>query len=137
MTLLNGTSTTRRKFIFSGLAGGIATAVTLKVASPAEASEETELGAALIKAKSVPLHGGKIVKGKYVVTQPSKNVFKCFSAICTHQGCTVATVSHGTINCPCHGSKYSIRDGHVVRGPAPRGLAKKKIVKKKGVIRLV
>jgi Rieske Fe-S protein len=32
-------------------------------------------------------------------------------------------VSNGTINCPCHGSKYSIKDGSVVRGPAPSPLA--------------
>jgi Rieske Fe-S protein len=41
----------------------------------------------------------------------------------THQGCTVSTVSDGTINCPCHGSKFSITNGSVVGGPAPSPLA--------------
>jgi Rieske Fe-S protein len=41
-----------------------------------------------------------------------------FSAICTHQGCTVASVSGGTINCACHGSKFDAKTGEVVNGPA-------------------
>jgi Rieske Fe-S protein len=57
-----------------------------------------------------------------VVTQPSAGQFKAFSAICTHQGCTVAEVRAGTINCPCHGSRFSAVDGSVVNGPAARPL---------------
>ena len=33
-----------------------------------------------------------------------------------------------TINCPCHGSKYSAADGSVVAGPAPSPLAAKDVV---------
>jgi ferredoxin len=32
-------------------------------------------------------------------------------------------VSGGTINCPCHGSKFSVSNGSVVAGPAPSALA--------------
>jgi Rieske Fe-S protein len=72
----------------------------------------------------IPVGGGKVFTGKeVVVTQPTKGVFKCFTAVCTHQGCLVNDVSGGTINCPCHGSKYSIKDGSVVVPPAPRPLA--------------
>jgi Rieske Fe-S protein len=31
-------------------------------------------------------------------------------------------VVDGTINCPCHGSQFSIEDGSVVAGPAPSPL---------------
>ena len=69
------------------------------------------------------LHG-KIIDGKnIVITQPESGSFKAFSAICTHEGCIVNNVSNGTINCPCHGSKFSIKDGSVVNGPAPSPLA--------------
>jgi Rieske Fe-S protein len=67
----------------------------------------------------VPVGGGMVYPDQeVVVTQPSAGEFVGFSAICKHQGCLVATVSDGTINCPCHGSQYAIEDGAVVTGPA-------------------
>jgi Rieske Fe-S protein len=53
-----------------------------------------------------------------VLTQPKSGEFHGFSAVCTHAGCTVGSVSGGTINCPCHGSKFNITTGAVVNGPA-------------------
>jgi Rieske Fe-S protein len=50
-------------------------------------------------------------------------------------GCTVGSVSD-TINCPCHGSMFSIEDGSVVGGPAPSGLATKDLVVEGGSINL-
>jgi len=43
--------------------------------------------------------------------------------VCTHAGCIVGTVAGGTINCLCHGSKFSIANGSVVSGPATSPLA--------------
>jgi len=81
-----------------------------------------------IKTSDIPVGGGKVFEDQgLVITQPTAGSFKGFSATCTHQGCTVATVTDGTINCPCHGSKYSIEDGSVKGGPAPRGLAAKNL----------
>jgi Rieske Fe-S protein len=76
-------------------------------------------GGALAKKSDIPVGGGTIFdRQKVVVTQPTAGDFKAFSAICTHQGCTLSSVKGGTINCPCHGSKYSITDGSVkVAGP--------------------
>jgi Rieske Fe-S protein len=72
----------------------------------------------------VPAGGGKILADKkIVITQPRGGSFEAFSAVCTHLGCTVSSVSGGTINCPCHGSKFSISNGSVVAGPAPSALA--------------
>jgi nitrite reductase/ring-hydroxylating ferredoxin subunit len=92
-------------------------------------------GKVTLKESAVPVGGGKILASdKVVVTQPSKGDFKAFSAICTHQGCTVGTISGGEIICPCHGSHYSIKDGSVTSGPAPSPLPAKKLVVKNGDI---
>jgi Rieske Fe-S protein len=80
----------------------------------------------LTTVSEIPVGGGRVFEAqKVVVTQPTAGTIKAFSAVCTHQGCTVAGVSGGTVNCPCHGSRYRISDGSVVNGPAPRSLAAK------------
>jgi Rieske Fe-S protein len=81
-----------------------------------------------IKISEIPVGGGKIFADqKLVVTQPSSGDFKAFSAVCTHAGCVVSRISDGTIDCPCHGSKYSIEDGSVEDGPAPKPLPEKTV----------
>lgn len=81
-------------------------------------------GAALAKTADVPVGGGFIdAAAKIVVTQPTAGTYKGFTAICTHQGCTVNKVDKGVIICPCHGSQYSATDGSVKGGPAPKPLA--------------
>jgi Rieske Fe-S protein len=90
----------------------------------APATGSAAAAGALAATSQVPDGGGKIIDGKHIViTQPESGSFRAFSAICTHQGCIVSSVSKGTINCPCHGSKFSIKDGSVVNGPAPSPLA--------------
>jgi Rieske Fe-S protein len=81
----------------------------------------------MAKAADIPVGSGKIFPdAQTVITQPKNGEFKAFSAVCTHQGCIVATVTN-TINCDCHGSKYSITDGSVVNPPAPKPLPAKTI----------
>ncbi|MFJ7214873.1 Rieske (2Fe-2S) protein [Amycolatopsis sp. NPDC098790] len=93
----------------------------------------TELGAAA----DVPVGGGKVFADKQVVvTQPAAGRFAAFSAVCTHQGCTVDAVADGTINCPCHGSKFKIADGSVANGPASKALDKKTVTVANGKIKL-
>jgi Rieske Fe-S protein len=91
----------------------------------------------LTPTSAIPEGGGKIFdKQKVVVTQPTAGQFKAFSAVCTHLGCLVTQVSDGLIQCPCHGSEYSIEDGSVQGGPAPRPLPSEKISVANGEIRL-
>jgi Rieske Fe-S protein len=80
-------------------------------------------GTLLGQASEIPVGGGKVfTDAKVVVTQPTKGVFKGFSAVCTHVGCLCNQVADGTIDCPCHGSKFTITTGAVVAGPAPSPL---------------
>jgi Rieske Fe-S protein len=98
---------------------------------PAPASSSSSAGGGggaaanvLAKTSDVPVGGGKILaQQKIVITQPKAGTFHAFTAVCTHQGCIVDAVGNGTIDCPCHGSKFSVNNGAVVNGPATRPLA--------------
>ena len=65
----------------------------------------------------VPVGGGKVFPdNEVVVTQPTEGKFAGFKNKCTHQGCAMRDVTK-TINCSCHGSQFSIKDGANLRGP--------------------
>ena len=107
---------------YGGAGGGTTAAPSGPAAStPAAAGN----GASALAATSeIPVGSGKIfTPEKVVVTQPVSGDFRAFSAVCTHMGCIVSQISGGTIDCPCHGSQFSIKDGSVVSGPAPSPLA--------------
>lgn len=105
----------------SSPAGTGAGAGTGAPAAPAATSPSG--GSALASTNQIPVGGGMVFSSdKVVVTQPTQGDFKGFSAICTHMQCTVDQVADGTIDCPCHGSKFSVKDGSVVSGPAPSPL---------------
>ncbi|HEX4720917.1 MAG TPA: Rieske (2Fe-2S) protein [Pseudonocardiaceae bacterium] len=85
----------------------------------------------LTSTSAIPVGGGTIFADqKVVVTQPVAGEFKGFSTTCTHLGCQVDKVADGLIQCPCHGSRYSVVDGSVKAGPAPRPLPAQKITVK-------
>lgn len=98
-------------------------------ATPSAAASAPAGGAkAIAKAADVPVGGGKVLKDeKLVITQPTAGSYRCFSAVCTHSGCLVNKVADGTIDCPCHDSKFKDTDGAVTKGPATRPLPEKKI----------
>jgi len=115
-------------------AGGGATSATSAAAAPAASAAASSPGSsgsasgALTGTSDIPVGGGKIFDTQLVVvTQPTAGEFKAFSAVCTHMGCTVNQIANGRIDCPCHGSEYSITDGAVLAGPAPRPLPAKTI----------
>ena len=116
----------------SAAAGNAATtpaAAGSTTASGAAAGASSSAGTKALAATSeIPVGSGMIFPGpQVVVTQPTAGEFKAFSAVCTHMGCIVNQISNGTIDCPCHGSQYSITTGDVVAGPAPRPLPAKQI----------
>jgi Rieske Fe-S protein len=92
--------------------------------SPSDSPTDSADPGGLVAKSKVPVGEGVILTGpKIVVTQPTAGNFKAFTAVCTHMGCTVGSIADGTITCPCHGSEYSIKDGSVKKGPAPKPLA--------------
>src|SRR5437764_9853902 len=103
-----------------GIAGGQPAQPASSSAAPAgSGSGAAAAPATLASTSDVPVGGGKILADKKIVlTQPKSGEFHGFSAVCTHAGCTVGSVSSGTINCPCHGSRFNITTGAVVNGPA-------------------
>ena len=111
----------RRAVVAGAVAlAGVAAGCARYGGEPAAPAPDTPAGDAVLgKAEDVPVGGGAVFRDqKIVVTQPTAGEFKGFSAVCTHQGCIVADVTDGTINCTCHGSKFEITDGAVVAGPA-------------------
>ncbi len=83
----------------------------------------------LATVSQIPAGGGVIFSGpKIVLTKGSDGTVHGFSAVCTHQACTVNNISGGVISCPCHGSRYDINTGAVVGGPAPSPLPKVAVV---------
>jgi Rieske Fe-S protein len=109
-------------------AGPTAAGTSAAASSSASAASGGSAAGALATTSEISVGSGMIFPAKLVVvTQPTAGEFKAFSAVCTHMGCTVSTISNGTIDCPCHGSQYSIKTGAVVGGPAPKPLPAKQI----------
>jgi Rieske Fe-S protein len=110
---------------------GAAAATSAAASTPASASSPSaasggSAAGALTATSAIPVGGGKIFAAQTtVVTQPTAGEFKVFSAVCTHMGCIVNQIADGRIDCPCHGSEYSIKDGAVLAGPAPKPLPAK------------
>jgi Rieske Fe-S protein len=142
-----GSGTTRRGVMLGaglvGVAGVVAACggsgggAAAEDGTPKAADGSANRGASLAKTSDIPVGGGKIFPDrKIVVTQPEPGTFKAFSATCTHRGCAVGSVSGGTINCPCHGSRFAIADASVTSGPADKPLPAQPITVEGGEIKL-
>lgn len=131
---------TTRRAVLGGAVAVSATAVLAACGGSSDTSKSSEGGTGsgsgsgaapngeVGTTADVPVGGGTVFQeAKIVVTQPTEGDFKAFTAVCTHSGCTVGSVKADIIQCNCHGSQYSAKDGSVTKGPAPKPLAAKKI----------
>ncbi|QCU77893.1 Rieske (2Fe-2S) protein [Citricoccus sp. SGAir0253] len=60
-----------------------------------------------------------------LLRRESAGTVHAFSAVCTHQGCTVAPATEAgrdVFACPCHGSHFAVDTGVPFGGPARRPL---------------
>lgn len=56
-----------------------------------------------------------------ILARPTDSTAACFSAVCPHQGATVAPEGD-VIKCPLHGSEFDTLTGELEKGPAKTGL---------------
>ncbi len=99
----------------TGTAAGTGTASGTAGAAPLAKLSSIKIGEAV---SATGPDGSKII-----ISRPTATTVAAFSAICTHQGCTVAPAGK-ELDCPCHGSVYNVATGEVIQGPAPRALPK-------------
>jgi nitrite reductase/ring-hydroxylating ferredoxin subunit len=97
-----------------------------KAASSSSSGGEAKAGGDSIASESEVAPGSAVKfkdSGNPAVLVHLKNGdFVAYSAVCTHQGCTVA-YKGGQLACPCHGSVFDPANGaEVVAGPAPSPL---------------
>jgi Rieske Fe-S protein len=70
--------------------------------------------------------------------QPKAGTYLAYSAVCTHQGCTVGyDQAANQFACPCHGALFSGASGDVVRGPAKDPLQRYSIAESGGTLYIV
>jgi Rieske Fe-S protein len=92
-------------------------------------------GKRLIAVARVPAGGGVVLaQDGVVVTRSRTGAVHGFSSICTHQGCTLASVQGGDIVCPCHGSRFNYLTGTVANGPATRPLPVVAVTERNGYV---
>jgi len=120
------TPITRRSALAAGAVGAGAVAVAACGGGTTPTSKPTSAPDAKLVALDSITVGEAVAASlpngaKVVVARPTASTAVCFSAICTHAGCTVQPQGK-TLNCPCHGSVYNALTGAVISGPAPNPL---------------
>lgn len=107
-------------------------------AASEEPATEEPTDASLAAVADIPVGGALVVQdgpgGRPVVlARPDRDRVIAFSAVCTHQGCTVRA-EQSTIRCPCHGSTYDLT-GANTGGPAPSPLPRVDVTVADGQVR--
>lgn len=126
---------TRRNFVV----GAASLAAVGAVAACGGGGKELEPGAELVALDTIPDGESTLVTSdgiEIVVTRVSATEAKAFSAICTHQGCTVVADT-APLMCPCHGSTFDPATGQNLTGPASKPLPEIPVEVVDGIVRVV
>jgi nitrite reductase/ring-hydroxylating ferredoxin subunit len=124
-----------RRGLLRGVAVGAVTLPLLTACAGLGPRTSVSTKGPLAATSDVPVGSGVIIgKRQVVLTQPRAGEYRCFSAICTHAGCLVGTVTGTKIVCPCHNSVFSIKDGSVLDGPASAPLRRVSIKVHRGEV---
>lgn len=95
-------------------------AATGSTSAAAPSSSAATSGKSLAKLSDIKVGEAISAKGPdggdIIITRPTESTVAAYSAICTHEGCTVSPGGK-LLDCPCHGSAFDLK-GAVVRGPA-------------------
>jgi nitrite reductase/ring-hydroxylating ferredoxin subunit len=64
------------------------------------------------------------IRGNEILVVNVNGQFVCLEARCTHAGAPLAegAISGDVLTCPWHGSRFNIKNGSVLRGPAEKPL---------------
>src|SRR5262245_20760018 len=64
------------------------------------------------------------VDGYEIAVANVQGTFYALSDICTHRGCSLSegVLDGTTLECICHGSRFDVSTGDVLRGPAARSV---------------
>lgn len=78
------------------------------------------------------------VDGKRIVLARTEEGYVAFDDHCTHKGGSLASgmMICGTVQCPWHGSQFSVKDGSVKAGPAEEGIRTYEVTKRDGEVML-
>ncbi len=107
---------------------GAASAAVIAALAGGSFQKKIALSKNIVKAADFPVGSSMPFTskdGSPAVLFRTKSGVYAYSAVCTHQGCTVAydALSHA-LNCACHGAKFDATSGGVLAGPAVTGLPK-------------
>lgn len=127
----------RRTLVRTGLGAAVAIPLLAACASDGGTSSSARsTTTALPKVADIPVGQAvsATINGKpVVISRPTDTTVAAFTAICTHQGCTVAPAG-ASLQCPCHGSMFDALTGAVTQGPAAAPLAAVPVSIKDGTV---